>query len=84
MTTYSSVPVGDVLDPQLSDLITEALVWSGDAAQRADALYRIVQCGVDAVRWRLQPDGDSWEEQSVQHLLLAAELHRDRMRSITA
>ncbi|HYI59399.1 MAG TPA: hypothetical protein VEX66_14610 [Microlunatus sp.] len=84
MTTFSSIPVGDALDPQLADLITEALVWSDDAAQRADALHRIVQCAVDALCWRLEPDGDPAEERSAQQLLLASERHRDRMRSVTA
>jgi hypothetical protein len=69
------------LDPQLADLITEALVWSEDSVRRAEALTRIVECAVDALSWRLQPDGDADEEASAQHVLRAAEQHRSRMRS---
>jgi hypothetical protein len=79
-----SVPTGvhadRVLDPQLADLISESLVWSGDAAGRAEVLTRIIECALDALAWRLEPDGDTDEEVSARRVLRAAEQHRDRMR----
>ncbi|HEU5487042.1 MAG TPA: hypothetical protein VFU98_19220 [Microlunatus sp.] len=83
MSTQPIVGADHALDPQLADLITEALVWSADSVRRAEVLARIVGCAIDSLSWRLQPDGDADEEQSAQQVLRAAELHLSRMRSTT-
>ena len=69
----------DSLAPELVDLISESMVWTNDAAARADILADIIQCAVDAVRWRLEPAGNILEECSLHQLMRAAGRHRVRM-----
>ena len=65
----------------LVDLVTEHLVWCGSGQERAIAMYQLITCAVDAVRWRLEPEGDPIEEVSLQRLLTAAHDHWERMAS---
>lgn len=69
------------LSAELTDLIAEALVWSAEPQDRATVLLQIVSCAVDAVTWRLQPEGDPREELSAQQVLMAASEHLARMRA---
>lgn len=83
MTVDTNTDRQHALDAQLVDLITEAVVWSGTAVERADALLEIMACAVDALRWRVEPEGALTEESSAQELLRAATEHHRRM-SLTA
>jgi len=69
----------DQLSPQLVDLITETLVWTDGSTQRAEALLQIVSCAVEAIHWRLEPEGCPPEELSAQAVVLAAADHLHRM-----
>lgn len=80
MTTSASVELADTLDPRLADLIAEEFVWSNDASPRAETLVRLLRCAADAIRWRLEPDGDAVEEQSIERVIDAAAAHLARMR----
>ena len=83
MTANTITGPGHALSPQLVDLITEAVVWSGNAVERADALLEIMACAVDALEWRVEPEGALSEERSAQELLAAATEHRRRMSLTT-
>ncbi|MDN5760750.1 MAG: hypothetical protein L0H41_00320 [Microlunatus sp.] len=83
MTAHTIAAHNQSLDPELADLITDAVVWSSDAGERADVLTEIVACVVDAVLWRLQPDGDPVEERGV-HQVLEAALEYQRSRRLCA
>lgn len=80
MTAYLEPALDDSLNPQLADLIAEALVWSGAPVERAHTLMQIVSCAVEAMHWRLQPEGDPFEELSARGVLDAAAEHLVRMR----
>lgn len=80
MTAHPEPALDDSLSPQLADLITEALVWSNEPVERANTLVQIVGCAVDAMTWRLQPEGDPCEELSARAVLEAATEHLVRMR----
>lgn len=69
----------DSLAPELVDLISESMVWTSDAAARADILADIIECATDAIRWRLEPAGNIFEESSLHQLTRAAGRHRVRM-----
>ena len=78
--TMCNLPVDGTLSPQLTDLITEAVVWTGRSDERAQALLQIVNCVMDAICWRLEPDGQPEEELSAQAVVSAAAEHLRRMR----
>jgi hypothetical protein len=84
MSLHVSIEPGYRLDPQLEDLIAETVVWSGGAAERAEAVCALLSCAVDAALWRIQPDGAAFEQESLRRLLEAATEHRDRVRAVTA
>lgn len=69
----------DSLPPELVDLISESMVWTNDAAARADILTDIIECAAEAIRWRLEPAGSIFEESSLRQLIRAAGRHRARM-----
>jgi hypothetical protein len=74
-------PVADP-DPMpgvLVDLVTEHMVWRHTSEDRAAALYQLISCALDAVRWRLEPEGDPVEETSLRAVLEAARLHHAQM-----
>lgn len=73
---------GDHLDPALMDLLAEALVWCDGPDERARVLVAIAGCAVDAIRWRLQPDGAPEEELSLLQVLDAVGAHRARVQAI--
>ena len=64
---------------ELIDLITESVATPPGAADRAETIVDLVSCMLDAVSWRLEPDGDQEEEQSLAVLISAARQHRARM-----
>ena len=81
MTAYLKPAADEGLNPQLADLISEALVWSETPEDRARVFLQIVRCAVDAVYWRLLPDGDPHEELSAQRIMSAAVEHLERMQT---
>ena len=74
-------PVGDtdLMSGLLVDLVTEHMVWRHSSQDRAAALYQLISCALDAVRWRLEPQGDPVEETSLLLVLEAARLHHAQM-----
>jgi hypothetical protein len=80
MTMHPTLDLHDALDPQLADMVAEAVVWSHGADERAETVLQILMCTVDAIHWRLQPDGDPAEENSLEQVLRSAAQHLDRMQ----
>lgn len=80
MIAYQREELDDPLNPQLADLIAEALVWSEQPSDRAQVLVQIVTCALDALGWRLEPGGEAHEELSAREILHAATAHLARMQ----
>lgn len=72
----------DLMPGELADLVAEHLVWCESSRDRAAAMYELVRCAVDAVRWRLEPRGDPTEEASLTLLLTSAHDHYLRMTDV--
>jgi hypothetical protein len=75
---------GGLLGAELIDSITEAVAYPSSAVERACVAVEIVSCVLDAVSWRLEPNGSPVEELSLRDILTAAELHRQRMSGAAA
>jgi hypothetical protein len=84
MSLHVTIEPGYRLDSQLEDLISEAVVWSGSAVERAEVVCALLSCAVDAALWRISADGSEFEQQSLRSVLEAASKHRDRVREVTA
>jgi hypothetical protein len=78
-----SQPSDGLLGAELIDSITEAVAYPSSAVERACVAVEIVSRVLDGVSWRLEPDGSPVEELSLQDILVAAELHRQRMSRVT-
>jgi uncharacterized heparinase superfamily protein len=73
----ASTPSG--LSAQLVDLVTEAVAQPQDGVHRAEVIVTVVDRMIEAVRWRLEPDGDLAEEAGLAAIRSAAVQHHCAM-----
>ena len=71
--------VAGQIPADLADMVSEYLVWRPTRQERAAAVWGLLVCAAEAIRWRSEPEGDPIEEASLHLLLSAAHAHAARM-----
>lgn len=71
------------LSAELIDLLTEHVATPPDAATRAFVIMELVECAVDAIRWRHGLVADGVEEMSSLDIVDSAGYHARRMQRST-